>query len=274
MFSSLYQSLKAVYHSFFLPYTAEINNYERGRIRRLTDAPFRLVTPEHDPELYEQFSIIAKKAKLARVPKLIVVEYKEPNACCFANGTILVTTGLLKTTTLRETKTTLAHEITHLFQKKTRLAYVLIDIAALALATLGTTHLHKRLFTEKPSSFQAILGTTAIFTALHTVSDKLFSIPFKALMRFQEYDADRGELILTGDLDAIKSKFQKREAFEQQKDKNDSQKKPESTSSLKALWSDLQRTHPRHEDRLSHLEKVKKQMDAGELKDARPSRFW
>lgn len=293
MLKDLYRQCESIVQSWLMPRTADINSWEKRSLRRITDGSFRPATPEMDGDLLRQVSHLARKAGLKGEQKIILYADRQPNAYCMGNGTILIASSLLERFTPEERADVIAHELVHRRQTITgRLAPLAGIITAIAgSAAITRKALPATLASEKKSLFGVTL-IAAVFTLCYAALATLIKIPLAALKRAREYDADRGALLLTGDLEAAKSKFAKYAAARQEREAENNLPVPPTDqgaarqhappdapldsepSPARKFLRDLYRSHPTHEERIAHLERVKKQMDSGELKDAPLSRYF
>lgn len=297
MFTEFFKALKYTAHALFDRGGTGITTWEKLNIPATTRSNARIATPEQDKELIEIVEDLSKKAGLEKRPKVIIYEAKSPNATWQHNGsggTILVRTSLLNILSKDELRALIAHEITHSFQKKTRIfTWITGTLAALAGA-IGTTYFaYKEKKDEKLTALDFIKGGF-ILEFSYYISRALVGIVTRKVNRALEYDADRGALLLTGNLEVIKSEFEKYDIADKTLKAErakpipptspmegatpptlEAPKAPEpEPTGLKKVLKDLYSTHPSNEQRIAHLEKVKKQMDAGKLKDAPLSRYF
>jgi len=291
VFQRLNNALTTLYRSIF-PYKIEngTNGYERWILDQRTSTGFRLATEESDGQLLTDFKALCIKAGLKKEARLIIYDNEYPRASTLYTGAVLISTGLLKSRTPDELKFILGHEITHLLQRKTDIISNLV--AALAPIATGIMVAGQMVDKNKNSENSTIIAlkSVGIFSIIHYIADKLIQIPMQAFNRVLEYDADRGSLILTNDLNAAKSDLEKHEIYineiashansivEGQNEVNVTNRKHSSkfssTPSIKSFLERAYRNHPTTENRIKHLENTQKKIDSGELRNTHPSRFF
>lgn len=245
---------------------AEVTSYEKQQLKRYTSGSYHVATPNTDKEVVEQVTTLSKRIGLSNPPKVIIYESPYLFAANLMNGTFIVSDGLIKSLSSDERETVLAHELTHSLQKITQFA---LPIGGTALSIFGATAITQRFVkTDKPQDKTSIFKTALIFMLAYSGVKSLVKIPFFALKRELEKDADRGAVILTGKPDALISKFEKYEAECQKAETGKSPK--ESSTFLKQLYAN----HPTTQERIAHVQQLKKQLEAGELKNSPPSRYF
>jgi heat shock protein HtpX len=276
MFRDLYNALATLFRRAFPYQGVGISAYEMAVIRQRTDKGFRLASAEQDSSLIENYQAICKKAGVKKPPRLIVYEAEYPAASHLHSGAIIVSSGLLERLTPEEQKFVLSHEIVHSMQKNTDTLSHLIGAVLPIFSGIAAAAYSQQKYARQHAPIRNTLQTIGVFAVTHEIIKGVSNLLLRSLGRALEYDADRGALIITNDLDAAKSEFAKYEQYLSEKYNNPSIPTPEkeSTKPFTGWLQKLRQTHPSTHDRVSHLEKVKKQMDEGELKDVRPSRFW
>lgn len=297
MLDKLIYALKHFSHSLFSGKVDGVSRWERNSLPPHVRDSARIANEVLDKDLIDLVSTLSTKAGRKDPPKIIIYRDDMMNAYWQNNrdnGVIFIPTASLEKLSKDELKVLLAHEIVHGFQKHVEASVPLIaTITPIAAALSATLIAYKKVATEKLNFLDAVKGFI-IFDVAYEFTQAVVRICTRKIARDREYDADRGALLITKDLESVKSKFQK---YEQNKNQlNAERAKPipptspvESTTPLKAetpkapeseptglkkILKDLYATHPTHEQRIAHLEKVKKQIDAGELKDAPLSRYF
>lgn len=276
LFRDLYDILETAAYVVFGSKAATITNREAKAIYRRTDGAYRLATPELDRELTTLLADLSMRAGLDRPPKLIIYDSKRPNATCLDTGSIIVSTGFVERMNTEAQQFALAHEITHLSQRTSIFAsYFFSALLPVVGATAATIRTAKHDGTEPYSPLKA-LKYVGIFSVAYHLIKELVEIPMCALMRKQELEADKGGLLLTGNLEGAKSEFA---AYQQYVDeelkprpilptsplpldykiKGELLVDPPPPSFAERLRGNLYRTHPSNEARLRYLEKVKKE---------------
>ncbi len=85
----------------------------RGRAADMSlDNTFEITATTH-PEFYAAWTTLCHRAGYRHPLQLLVAQTNDINATAFSDGTMVVTTGLLKLLNLRETVSVLAHELGH-----------------------------------------------------------------------------------------------------------------------------------------------------------------
>ncbi len=295
MILNLISSIKYTCIRLFAPATMGINKYDIMHLSRKGQESARLATKEHDAEIVGIVEELSNKLH-QKPPKIILYKEDQPNAAWFSNrgnGTILITTGHIKGFSADELRTTIAHELTHKQQKyATSLRHIIFAIPPVIAGIVATIAVYKEAKKPKLTALTALIGGL-IYEAASRIGN-FITQPIKMWYTRQlEFDADRGGLLLTNDLESFKSKFKKQDEFANQRKAEALEPIPPTSShisdeikpvtppkekyeptGLRKFLNDINRTHATHEQRISHLEKVKKQMDSGELKNAPISRFF
>lgn len=175
----------------------------------------RMLHPEEAPQLYEIVRYLARRAGLARTPRIYFV--RQPVLNAFALGSraepaLGVTDGLLRHLDARDLTGILAHEISHIRHNDLRvmsLAAVLSQITRMFSffgQILLIVNLPLLMFGRSPISWLAILlllGAPTISTLLQL-----------ALSRTREFDADLGAAGLTGDPEGLAVALRKLETLQ------------------------------------------------------------
>ena len=227
------------------------------------------ITRGQAPELYDLVAGLAKNAQLP-MPKVCIIRSEVPNA--FATGrnaehaAVCVTTGIMRTLTIKEMSGVLAHELSHIKHNDTLISCVSASIAGM-ISTLG--HL---------AQWAAIFGMGGarnrdenggglglIFTIiLAPLTAMLIQM---AISRSREYEADKSGGEICGDPLALASALKKLDMYARTL-RPLSGARPETAHlfivnplsgkdiSFRTLFS----THPSTEDRVARLEAQAKEM--------------
>lgn len=172
----------------------------------------RLLTPREAPELYELMAELARRAELARMPRLYYVPSRVMNA--FATGSredssVAVSDGILRGLTLRELAGVLAHEVSHIANG---------DLQVMAFADMvsriaGLLSLTGQVLLLLSVPLMVVGGATVPWVAILVLllAPSLSALVQLALSRNREYDADLGAAELTGDPAGLASALDKLE---------------------------------------------------------------
>lgn len=167
------------------------------------------------PRLHEMLELLARRAGLARTPRLFYVPTRVLNA--FAVGrpdeaAIAVTDGLLRALHWRELAGVLAHEVSHI-RANDVWVMTLADIVARLTALLSLLG-QALLLVLLPVT--VIQGSTLPFVPLAILifAPTISALLQLALSRTREYRADLGAVELTGDPHALASALDKLERLQ------------------------------------------------------------
>lgn len=172
----------------------------------------RPIEPRHAPELYSLLDELVKRAELAHPPALYYVPTRMLNAFAVGsdrNAAIALTDGLMRTMTPRELAGILAHELSHVKYRDTRLM-ALGDTFSRLTATMSQIGL-LLLLLSLPA---ALVGATFIslpsllVLILAPVASSTLQL---ALSRSREFHADMGAIELTQDPVGLASALRKLE---------------------------------------------------------------
>lgn len=172
----------------------------------------RPIEPRHAPELYSLLDELVKRAELAHPPALHYVPTRMLNAFAVGsdrNAAIALTDGLMRTMTPRELAGILAHELSHVKYRDTRLM-ALGDTFSRLTATMSQIGL-LLLLLSLPA---ALVGATFIslpsllVLILAPVASSTLQL---ALSRSREFHADMGAIELTQDPVGLASALRKLE---------------------------------------------------------------
>lgn len=172
------------------------------------------LTRQQEPELYNLVENLCISRGLA-VPKLYIVETDAKNA--FASGidqrtfAITVTRGLLNALDKDELEAVLAHELTHIMNRDTRLLIVTIVFVGMIsfLAQLLWRGMRVMSFRSRGKGGLAVLVFVLIAAAISGIGYLLALILRFAISRRREYQADAGSVDLTKNPDALISALTK-----------------------------------------------------------------
>lgn len=178
------------------------------------------VQPHQAPGMHAAFCELARRADLDPVPKLYYIPSRMPNA--FATGhhktaAVAVTDGILRMMNPREINGILAHELSHLMHRDTKVMG-LADTMARITATASRLGFFMILFSIVSSVLSEVaLGYSLIAFLILFVSPTLMILLQLALSRSREFNADLGAVQLTGDALGLASALQKLERLTKQR---------------------------------------------------------
>lgn len=177
-------------------------------------------------------------------PKIIIYESESNNAFHMNNNTLAISTKKIAEADQQSLEASIAHEYGHDKQNSLTLTVMIArGVATLAAANFGANKLKPLI--SKTYEWGA-LATTALFVACAAVAHKLTILPWKAYRRWQENDADRWSVRLTGSAEGgIKN--MERHAANRAKENT-----PEPEGFAKT-WRDLNYEHPSHESRIANM---------------------
>lgn len=176
-------------------------------IHRATGA--KSVTREEQPKLYSLIENLCISRGLT-VPKLYIVDTDAMNA--YASGideksyAITVTSGLLSALNDDELEAVLAHELTHIMERDTRLLIVTIVFVGMIsfLTQLLWRSMRIASFTRvRGKGGLAVLGFMLIAAIAFAIGYALALVLRFAISRRREYQADAGSVDLTKNPDAL-----------------------------------------------------------------------
>ncbi|MBL7814756.1 MAG: M48 family metalloprotease [Saprospiraceae bacterium] len=255
MFIGIYDSLRSAYYAFFVPTEKGITPHEVAAIKERTDKSFRLADAESDRDLIKLFTHLYKKAGLIRQPKLIIYESNKPNATCLHTGSIMLSTELLDRQTKAELAATLAHEITHLAQKKAIHAVdILQEVSIIGLTTLIGVSVAKRVNPKERASTKGILLIGTSLALGERIVRRLLDIPAFMFQRACEFDADRGAVILTENPEALITNLQNYDTWYQ------STQNPDTPVKGQTFLNRLYSNHPTTQERIAHVQQLKRRL--------------
>jgi heat shock protein HtpX len=172
------------------------------------------LTRQQEPELYNLVENLCISRGLA-VPKLYIVETDAMNA--YASGidqrtfAITVTRGLLNALNKDELEAVLAHELTHIMNRDTRLLIVTVVFVGMIsfLAQLLWRGMRVMSFRARGKGGLAVLVFVLIAAVISGIGYFLALILRFAISRRREYQADAGSVDLTKNPDALISALTK-----------------------------------------------------------------
>jgi Zn-dependent protease with chaperone function len=266
MFKDLYNSIESVIVYCLPERMGVITAYEKRMFEKGNVTEYRLANKKIDAEVIEKLEKVSRTAGYKEAPKFFIYKSSKMNAGSMKNGSILISTASIENQTGDELEVTLGHEITHKLHRRTD---ILTTLLATCISLLSAGYLTKKAaqffqFDKSEKSLKQILLISATFSFFINLTDKIFTLPQRAMQRVLEKDADRGAVILTGNIDASISHFEKL----QEKYGNQEYEKQSDN-----LLVELRRTHPHYEERISHIKKVKKEIEEKGIKNLSPSRF-
>lgn len=267
MFGNLWRSIRDIIE-YNLPVDKRIiSAWEKERLNKLGKTEYRLSTQETDSSILAKLDEISYAAGLQESPKLIIHKEDEKSGVSLANGTIVISTGVIEKLSNDELKAVLGHEVTHNLHKKTSfLGTLAFALSTLITAGYVTPKIIKTIDIKNP--IFNVLSIVGVFSAALKISERILEIPLKFLARTLEKDADRGAIILTGNSDGTKSFL-----LNLKKEKtNTIETHP--VNSLSKLHEELVRTHPHLDELITHAEKVKKEIERKGINNVSPTRFF
>ncbi|MBL7814704.1 MAG: M48 family metalloprotease [Saprospiraceae bacterium] len=267
MFKDLYNSIESIIAYCLPEKMGVITPYEKRMFAKGGVREYRLANKETDTLLIEKVEKISRAAGYKQTPKLFIYKSPHQNAGSMYNGSILISTAAIENETEKEIEATLAHEITHKLHRRTK---ILNTLTLTSLSLLGAGYIthktYKYLKLNKPDKpILHILSIAALFSFFGNLTDKILTIPERAMQRILEKDADRGAAILTGDADAVLSHL---------KDLKEKYGDEEYEKRSDNILTELRRTHPHYDERISYIEKVKKEIEEKGIKNLSPTKFF
>jgi heat shock protein HtpX len=217
------------------------------------------VTPQEAPELYQIVQNLTKKAKLP-MPKVYIIPDQVPNA--FATGrdyehaAVAVTEGILELLTPEEIEAVLAHELSHIKHYDMLIGTIAATIAGAIslLANFGY------FFGGDRENRNPIVAIVLMF-----VAPLAATVIQMAISRSREFEADKGAALITRHPEWLQSALSKLENYARSGVVHNAE--PSSAhlfiiNPLKALGGlqSLFSTHPSTQDRIEHLEALKKEI--------------
>jgi heat shock protein HtpX len=204
------------------------------------------------------------------MPKVEIIETEALNAYASGlgteNATIAVTRGLLETLTKAELETVLAHELTHIRNRDTRLmvvAIIFVGILGFGAQALGRTVWGRRQGRQPLAATDILLF--AVAAVLAGIAYLFGVLAQFALSRTREYLADAGAVELTKRPEALVSALRKISGRDEVPGMPAAFHAMLISSRLESLFS----THPSVEARIAALEKY---AGAAEAAAAQPGR--
>ena len=217
------------------------------------------VTPSEAPELYQIVRNLARKANLP-MPKVYIIPDHVPNA--FATGrdyehaAVAVTEGILELLTPEEIEAVLAHELSHIKHYDMLIGTIAATIAG-AISII--------------SQFGYFFGgdrenrNPIVDIILMIVAPLAATIIQMAISRSREFEADKGAALITGHPEWLQSALSKLDNYARSGVIHNAD--PASAhlfivNPLKALGGlqNLFSTHPSTQERIEHLEALKREL--------------
>ena len=173
------------------------------------------VTREQQPELYNLVENLCISRGL-KVPKLYIVDTDAMNA--YASGiddrsyAITVTSGLLAVLNKDELEAVLAHELTHIMERDTRVLIVtIVFVGMISFLTQGLWRFIRiSAFTRGRGKNQGAVMVFLLIAAVASFVGYLLALVLRfAISRRREYQADAGSVDLTKNPDALISALMK-----------------------------------------------------------------
>lgn len=177
----------------------------------------RPMPPHHFDDIYQYAAELSRRAGLSGLPKLFLIPTSGLNAFALELGkgqpAIAMTAGLLDHLTRRELVGVLAHEISHLRHKDTKVMHLAGVMNHLVSTFAGMGRILLLL------SIPLFLLTGTLLNWFPLLLMALSPIPSQilqmALSRTREFDADLGAAELTGDPHGLASALTKLDRFEE-----------------------------------------------------------
>lgn len=176
-----------------------IGGAQAGRLilRMYRAEPFTLQT---SPELLQLAGLLARRAGLAEQPLIFYIPSRAPLAFSVAlghNGAIALSDGLLRLLSWRELIGVVAHEMSHIAGKDTRVMGV-ADVASRLVATVSFAG-QLLIVLNLPLYLAGQAGLPWLPLLVMIFAPYLMTLLQLALSRSREYEADRTAAQLTGD---------------------------------------------------------------------------
>lgn len=174
----------------------------------------RPIHPAQAPELHEVVHALARRAELPRTPELFYLPSDVMNA--FAVGlpgsaAIVLSDGVLRRLNLRELAGVLAHEISHVRNRDTRLMGF-ADLATRLTAMVAQLGLALAVITL-PLQLLGLVEFPLLLVLLLLVAPTLSTLVQLALSRTREYEADLEAARLLGDPRPLAAALQRMQHF-------------------------------------------------------------
>ncbi|MCG8328575.1 MAG: M48 family metalloprotease [Chitinophagales bacterium] len=270
MLRYLYRSVSDFCYSLIANNDAKITSVEAQLISTRYSSRYILAS-EGYPALYAQFTNLCNKAGINKCPKLAVVESEIMNATRFYTGIIAVTTAALKDLKEDELGFLLSHEITHHLQRRTLNINEIFRSSTSVLTALAAVGIAGKNGFLDGKSIWGLFKTIALFEMIANLSNSLLGYPQRIVDRMLEQDADRGGLLLSGNLDAAKRELESHAKYVERK-----RSEIELKSDIPLVKEERTESAPHlsKRERISYLEHVQQQIDDGKLDHSRISRFW
>ena len=174
------------------------------------------IAPYQAPNLYAALKVLAQRANLEAIPKLVYLPSDKINA--FAVGTtenaiIALSDGILRRLSLKELIAVLAHEISHIAHEDIRIMGF-ADMMSRLTNFLSITGQFLLIFNLLLSlfNFYLISWTTIFILIFAPIVTDLLQL---ALSRTREYNADLGAAALLGDPETLASALLKIDAYQE-----------------------------------------------------------
>jgi len=227
----------------------------------------RIVTPAEAPELHAMIERLCVQADLPK-PQIAVVDTQMPNAFALGrspkHATVAATTGIMQTLTPAELEGVMAHELSHVKNRD-----IMVMTLAGFFATIASYIIQFGFFFGGGSGDD---DENPSFLVLFLVSIGVYLLSFflmQALSRYREFAADRGAAVVTGRPSALASALMKISSGMHRIPQQDLRASSEMAAFYivppnvgKALGN-LFSTHPPMEARISALQRIEAQLQAG-----------
>lgn len=173
----------------------------------------RVASMEYDAPLLHRIGELSARAGIAPPKKVLIYDHQTSNAAVLLNGSMAISSSLLRTMPPQETEAVIAHELSHLKRMNTN-----ILTSAGALLTIATASIATFIKTAKFSKERGILKNTGrallalpVAAIVGKIVDYLTAVPLAAYIRHNEIVADREAAELIGDPRTMASALQRLE---------------------------------------------------------------
>lgn len=175
----------------------------------------RQIAPYQAPNLYAALELLAKRANLEAIPKLVYLPSDRINAFAVGlpdNAIIALSDGILRRLSLKELIAVIAHEVSHIAQEDVRIMGF-ADMMSRLTNFLSITGQFLLIFNILLSilNIYLISWTTIFILIFAPIVTDLLQL---ALSRTREYNADLGAAALLGDPETLASALLKIDAYQ------------------------------------------------------------
>ncbi len=297
MWFNLYRTATAIEYAIY-PRKQDITWLEKKVLNSVNAQDYRIANEQQDTKLLAAVNDICEKLGLRKIPKVIIYEQNIPNAAFLHNGTVVISTGLIKQLNQKEISAVLAHEFRHKQQLFTNILAGLGRVAAILVAANYTTKKFLAKRYGKVSNLTSNGDTNAgdnvgqqnrlrekpwYIAAIFTISAHIWTVitafPMAIFTRKQEFDADKGALEITGDAESLISALDKLEVDSQQRkfgnvpdtdpmvDLEVIRQTPDislqrKNKTIAEKFVSALSSHPEHAKRIEHIRKIQEAADS------------